>query len=68
MNKKLHYTTAEACHAAGCCLPTLRKYEGQGLIRPARFGNGYRLYTPEDIEIVKRTMAENIAKRGRHER
>jgi len=32
----------------------LRSWESLGLVRPARTGNGYRLFAPEDVQVLKR--------------
>ncbi|HEX9998763.1 MAG TPA: helix-turn-helix transcriptional regulator [Abditibacterium sp.] len=33
---------------------TLRTYERMGLVNPQRAGNNIRLYTDEDVEVVRR--------------
>ncbi|WP_049574809.1 MerR family transcriptional regulator [Streptomyces sp. SBT349] len=35
----------------------LRYYEEQGLLRPARLANGYRVYAPAHVEAVRRIRA-----------
>jgi len=45
---------SEAAAASGCHLETIRYYERVGLIPPpARRGNGYRAYEPEDVERLR---------------
>lgn len=42
----------EAAAAAGVSVKALRYYERQHLVRPSRAGNGYRVYTGEDVHAV----------------
>ena len=45
---------SEAAAASGCHLETIRYYERVGLVQPpARRGNGYRSYEPEDVERLR---------------
>ncbi|SFB07476.1 DNA-binding transcriptional regulator, MerR family [Collimonas sp. OK607] len=39
--------------ASGLSRDTLRFYEERGLIRSARGSNGYRIYHPETVEILR---------------
>ena len=44
----------EAAAASGCHLETIRYYERIGLLpEPARRGNGYRDYTPKEVEQLR---------------
>lgn len=36
--------------------PNIRFYEKQGLITPERKGNGYREYSPEDVETLRKVI------------
>ncbi|WP_150461305.1 MerR family transcriptional regulator [Nesterenkonia ebinurensis] len=44
----------ELSSRAGVSSRTLRYYEEQGLLEPARLPNGYRSYSDQDVEQVRR--------------
>lgn len=44
---------SELATATGLPATTLRFYESEGLISPARHGNGYRDYTAEDVDRIE---------------
>ena len=44
----------ELCRAAGTTRKAVAYYEEQGLISPRRQENGYREFTPEDAQRVRR--------------
>ncbi|GAA0616222.1 MerR family transcriptional regulator [Kribbella sandramycini] len=43
--------------AAGVTVKAVRYYEGQGLLKPRRAANGYRVYDAEDVVIVREVKA-----------
>ncbi|GGD89634.1 MerR family transcriptional regulator [Paenibacillus nasutitermitis] len=44
---------SELSQKTGVSLRSLRYYEGQGLLKPARLENGYREYDESDVEWIK---------------
>lgn len=46
------YTIGVAADLLGVSVPTLRKYEAEHLILPARTESGHRRYSQQDIEIL----------------
>lgn len=70
--ERLFYTSKGAARAVGCCTATLRAYERDGLLSPARDSAGRRIYTAADIERARRIKADRaeVARRaleeGRH--
>ncbi|MDB5522957.1 MAG: MerR family transcriptional regulator [Rhizobium sp.] len=54
MEDKVRYKIAEAARMAGVSASTLRLWESQGLIDPARTGSGQRLYEAEQVERLKK--------------
>jgi len=44
----------QAEELAGITSKNIRFYEEQGLIHPERYDNGYRNYTSEDVEVLKK--------------
>ena len=61
------YTIKIASELLGCHPRTLRIYEAEGLIEPRRTGKNYRLYSQNDLALIKRiqelmlAMSLNIA-------
>ena len=61
------YVISVAARMVGVHAQTLRAYEREGLVRPARSGGGVRMYSEEDIErlqLIRRFVEElgvNIA-------
>jgi DNA-binding transcriptional MerR regulator len=49
-----HLLIGDLAALTGASPRTLRYYEEQGLLQPARSGAGYRLYSEQDIETVRR--------------
>ncbi|MFI1993750.1 MerR family transcriptional regulator [Actinoplanes sp. NPDC020271] len=51
----------ELSRRAGVSVRALRHYEGEGLLRPGRCGNGYRIYDDGAVELVRqiRMMIDN---------
>jgi peroxiredoxin/DNA-binding transcriptional MerR regulator len=43
----------EAAVLSGASVKALKYYEAIGLVEPARQSNGYRQYSPQDVELVK---------------
>ncbi len=52
--KNVHFRVTEAAKAAGVAPSTLRLWETQGLVTPARSASGQRLYSAEDVAKVQR--------------
>ena len=48
-----YMSIGEAAKAVGVVPATIRNWEKAGLIQPHRRSNGYRYFTPEDIELLK---------------
>jgi len=44
----------ELARKTGTSIRMLRYYEAQGLLAPSRTMNGYRVYSGDDLQIVKR--------------
>lgn len=54
----------EAAAAVGVSTDTLRRWEREGLIpAPARDQNGNRIYTPADLEVMRRVKAGSADRR-----
>lgn len=51
----------ELSRRTGTSIRMLRYYEDQGLLDPLRRTNGYRDYSSEDVETVKRILTLNEA-------
>lgn len=49
----IHIHISELSRTTGVSLRSLRYYEEKKLLKPARQENGYREYSPSDIERVK---------------
>ncbi|MEJ2874305.1 MULTISPECIES: MerR family transcriptional regulator [unclassified Saccharothrix] len=43
----------EVARLAGVSVRAVRYYEEEGLVRPARGGNGYRCFDERDVEVVR---------------
>lgn len=54
-------TIQKAAEQAGLTPGTLRRYEHDGLISPARTSAGHRIYSAVEIAIAKRIAAERRA-------
>ncbi|KNZ69973.1 transcriptional regulator, MerR family [Thermincola ferriacetica] len=48
------YQISIAAHLAGVNMRTLRQWEEAGLIKPSRTQGNTRLYSSDDIDIIKR--------------
>ncbi|HOV79155.1 MAG TPA: MerR family transcriptional regulator [Bacillota bacterium] len=48
------YQISVASHLTGVSLRNLRHYEEAGLIKPARTQGNTRLYSADDVELIKR--------------
>ncbi len=48
---------AEAARRLGVSIKALRLYESWGLVVPRRTARGWRVYTPDDVERLARTLA-----------
>lgn len=46
----VHYAVGQLAELAGVSTRTLRYYEEEGLLRPSRSANGYRVYTARDAK------------------
>jgi DNA-binding transcriptional MerR regulator len=42
---------------AGVTVRAVRYYEAQGLVKPGREPNGYRIYTDQDVAVVREVKA-----------
>ena len=51
---KAYLKIGEAARQAGVSPSLIRSWERLGLIRPQRTASRYRLYTPEDVKLLKR--------------
>ena len=52
----------QAEELAGITSKNIRFYEEQGLIHPERYDNGYRNYTSEDVEVLKKIKLSLVNK------
>lgn len=57
-------TISDLARAVGVAACTLRRYEKEGVLRPARDSTGRRLYEPADVQRVRRIVAERRALQG----
>lgn len=57
-----HKTIKETSKIIGLSEPTLRYYEKEGLILPLRSEGGYRLYSEEDMQVLKYIAVMKYAK------
>lgn len=48
---------ADMARRLGVTIKALRVYERQGLVRPRRSRQGWRVYAPEDVERLSRALA-----------
>ncbi|MBP7704648.1 MAG: MerR family transcriptional regulator [Caulobacter sp.] len=48
---------ADLARRLGITIKALRVYERQGLVKPRRSRQGWRVYAPEDIERLSRALA-----------
>lgn len=51
------YTIGQAAQQLGVSTDTLRRWESEGRIHPARTLKGHRRYTDEDIDALRRSHA-----------
>ena len=59
------YSIGEAAHMVGVTPKTLRVWDKEGRIKPAqRVMNGARLYTDEDIDLMRVVVAATNRVRG----
>lgn len=49
MNQAAHLSIGDASETSGLPIKTIRYYEDIGLITPARFANGYRAFSQDDL-------------------
>ena len=57
-------TVGELATAIGVTAPTLRHWEAEGLLRPARTGGGARSYTPRDVRDARLVQQLRLAGYG----
>lgn len=57
MDQREHVTAAEAARRLGLTVRALRVYEREGLLRPGRLANGYRVYGPEAFARLHQILA-----------
>ena len=57
------YLTGEAARRAGTCPDTVRTYCKEKRVKPIRDSSGRRLFTDEDIEIIKRVYQDKMSRR-----
>lgn len=46
----------EAARIVGRCVDTLRQWEAKGLVKPIRDTANRRVYSPEDIRLMRRLV------------
>lgn len=51
---KAYLRIGDVARLVGVSASVLRDWQNLGLVSPARNGSGYRLYTPEDVDLVRR--------------
>jgi MerR family transcriptional regulator, heat shock protein HspR len=56
LNTCAKYTMAVAVMMTGVAAHRIRKFEEAGLFKPKRTGNKQRLYSDEDIKIIRRII------------
>lgn len=56
MDLRETYGIGEVSKIAGVSTRTLRFYEEEGLLKPTRGPNGYRRYTPADIDRLQEIL------------
>lgn len=56
MSSDKAYGIGEVSDIVGVSTRTLRYYEEEGLLVPARTGSGYRRYTPADLDRLKEIL------------
>jgi MerR family transcriptional regulator, copper efflux regulator len=52
-NKQTTYHVGDVASATGLSTRAIRYYEELGLVQPQRTDGGFRLYAPQDVEILK---------------
>lgn len=58
------FTISQAAGAVGVHPGTLRSWERAGVIPPATRRRGLRVYTPEDVEAIKRAVFDPAEVKG----
>ena len=58
-------TIGMAARMTGVSIDTLRRCERRGVITPTRTASGQRIYSPQDLDRVRRHVAERRDKPGR---
>ena len=57
MNKKLTYSIQQVAEMTGLSKQVIRKWEDRyGIITPQRLDNGYRIYSPEEVTLLKKII------------
>ena len=57
MNKKLTYSIQQVAEMTGLSKQVIRKWEDRyGIITPQRLDNGYRIYSPEEVALLKKII------------
>ena len=57
MNKKLTYSIQQVAEMTGLSKQVIRKWEDRyGIITPQRLDNGYRVYSPEEVTLLKKII------------
>lgn len=49
-----YFTSGSIAHEIGCATETVRLYERRGIVRPVRDSQGRRLFTTEDLEVLRK--------------
>ncbi len=65
MNSKRYFTSTGAAEAIGCTSATLRRYERDGELFPARDSAGRRVYTLTDVARAREIKREREEARRR---
>ena len=57
MNRKLTYSIQQVAEMTGLSKQLIRKWEDRyGIITPQRLDNGYRVYSPEEVALLKKII------------
>ncbi len=57
MNRKLTYSIQQVAEMTGLSKQVIRKWEDRyGIITPQRLDNGYRIYSQEEIALLKKII------------
>ena len=57
---KSAFSIGEAAAAVGVSESTLKRWEVQGQVKPMRVGNGYRIYSAQDVERLRSLKARRL--------